>query len=174
MHELTVTAVGRDRPGIVSALTRALLDLGGNVEDCRAALLSGSFAMVLVVAVPDGVSPGDLDLALTPVADDLDLVISTSPAAAPASHEGRARCTISVYGQDRPGIVHATASALAASGVNIVDLSSRLVGDPPIYVLGVEAQMPEGMGADALRVALAHGDLTGLEISVEPESELVL
>ncbi len=174
MHEITVTAVGRDRPGIVSALTRALLDLGGNVEDCRAALLSGSFAMVLAVAVPDGVSPADLDAAVAPVAADLGLAISASPAAAPTSHEGRDRCMISVYGQDRPGIVHSVASALAANDVNILDLSSSLVGDPPIYVLGVEAELPANMDADALRAALSQENLTGLEVSVEPESERIL
>ena len=48
-----MTAVGADRPGIVAALTGALLEIGGNLEDMRAALLRGSFATVLAVALPD-------------------------------------------------------------------------------------------------------------------------
>ena len=42
MRELAVTAVGSDRPGIVAAITGALLRIGGNLEDARAALLRGS------------------------------------------------------------------------------------------------------------------------------------
>ena len=39
MNEVAVTAVGADRPGIVAARTGALLEIGGNLEDMRAALL---------------------------------------------------------------------------------------------------------------------------------------
>ena len=41
VNEIVVTAVGADRPGIVAALTGALLDIGGNLEETRAALLRG-------------------------------------------------------------------------------------------------------------------------------------
>ena len=50
-----ISAVGVDRPGIVAALTDALLTVRGNLSDCRAALLRGSFATVLAVSVPDDV-----------------------------------------------------------------------------------------------------------------------
>ena len=76
-----MTAVGTDRPGIVAALTGALLDIGGNLEDVRAALLRGSFATVLAVAVPDGVGPGEVEAALRPVADELGLGLWVGPAA---------------------------------------------------------------------------------------------
>ena len=53
MPELAVTAIGRDRPGIVASVTGALLDLGGNVEDSQMSILGGHFAVMLLVAVPD-------------------------------------------------------------------------------------------------------------------------
>ena len=52
MPELAVTAIGRDRPGIVASVTGALLDLGGNVEDSQMSILGGHFAVMLLVAVP--------------------------------------------------------------------------------------------------------------------------
>ena len=81
MRELAVTAVGADRPGIVAAITGALLRIGGNLEDVRAALLRGSFATVLAVAVPDDVTAADVAAALRPVGEELGLGIWVGDAA---------------------------------------------------------------------------------------------
>jgi len=176
MNEIAVTAVGADRPGIVAALTRALLELGGNLEDCRAALLRGSFAIALLVSVPDTVDAADVDAALRPVAVELGLGIWTGPAAPAAGPHAKAeRCMVSVYGVDRPGIVHAITAALAAAGANILDLSSRAAGTPAIYILGIEAELPEGLDAHALDVRLrpvatAHQ----VELAVVPVADEVL
>lgn len=174
MSEYTVSIVGEDRPGIVAAVTGALLGAGGNVENCRASILAGSFAMVLAVEVPEWVTDQDIVDVLRTVSTDMGLSLGVrraSPAGAAASGD---RCVVTIYGADRPGIVHGAAEALAGTGVNIVDLSSRLVGDPPIYVLGIEAELPAGMGVAALEQALRCPALTGLDISVQAESERLL
>jgi predicted amino acid-binding ACT domain protein len=67
------------------------------------------------------------------------------------------------------------AVALAGAGANIVDLSSRLVGDPAIYVLGIQVELPPGGDADALRGALAPVAATsGVELAIELEDDEVL
>jgi len=176
MNEIAVTAVGADRPGIVAALTHALLDLGGNLEDCRAALLRGSFAIALLVTVPDDVDALSVDAVLRPVANELGLGLWTGPAAPDATdHETVERCMVSVYGVDRPGIVYAITAGLASAGANILDLSSRAVGSPPIYVLGVEVELPAGIDAPTLQarlgpVAAAHR----VELAVVPVADEVL
>jgi glycine cleavage system transcriptional repressor len=154
VRELAITAVGTDRPGIVAGLTDALLDVGANLQDCRAALLRGSFAIVLAVQIPDDVTDDDVHHALEVPATQLGLRIwvGSTPG---GDHETADGCFISVDGADHPGIVSAVTRALADLGVNILDLSSRSVGDPPVYVLGIEAQLPAGMDVPKLRNALA-------------------
>jgi glycine cleavage system transcriptional repressor len=175
VNEIVVTAVGADRPGIVAAITGALLELGGNLEETRAALLRGSFATVLAVAVPDGVGREEVQAALRPVALELGLGLWGGDAAPRAEAVPLARAVVSVYGADHPGIVHAMAVALAGAGANIVDLSSRLVGDPAIYVLGIQVELPPGGDADALRGALAPVAATsGVELAIELEDDEVL
>jgi glycine cleavage system transcriptional repressor len=170
-----VSAVGPDRPGIVAGLTGALLGLGANLEDCRAALLRGSFAMVLAVAVPDDAGPEQVRAALAPEADRLGLEVWVRESAPPAPAPAGERCVLSIYGADHPGIVHAVSSALAARGVNIVDLSSRIVGDPPLYVLGVEVDLPPGLAPAALEAALRPlASEQRVEVSLEVESDDVL
>ena len=82
---------------------------------------------------------------------------------------------LSVYGADHPGIAHGFARALAERSANIVDLSARLVGDPPIYVLGMEVELPPGLDADGLQAALVpDAEEHEVEMTVEAEEDEVL
>jgi glycine cleavage system transcriptional repressor len=174
MGEYIVSIMGEDRPGIVASVTGALLGAGGNVENCRAAILAGSFAMVLAVQVPDWLTDQDIVDLLAPVSSEMGLSLGVRSAAPSHGGSGQEQCVITIYGADRPGIVHGAARALAGAGVNIVDLSSRLVGNPPIYVLGIEARLPEGMRMGAVEDALRCPELAGLDMSVQSESERLL
>ena len=53
MRRLALTAIGRDRPGIVAAASRVLLAHRANVEDSQMTILRGHFTMMLVVSVPE-------------------------------------------------------------------------------------------------------------------------
>lgn len=175
MNDIVVTAVGADRPGIVAALTEALLDLGGNLADARAALLRGSFAVMLAVSVPDGVGVADVERRLAPVAGRLGLGLQVAPAATGHTAASAHRAVLSVYGADRPGIVHGIARELADRGANVVDLSARLVGDPPIYVLGIEVELPPGTDGAALRAAMAPvAAAHGVELTLDDEGDEIL
>jgi glycine cleavage system transcriptional repressor len=174
MSEVVVTAVGADRPGIVAALTGALLELGGNLEETRAALLRGSFATALAVALPDGVGPPEVEAALRPVAEELGLGLWVGPAAPLSEDPALRRSVLSVYGADHPGIVHGMAVALAERGANIVDLSARLVGDPPLYVLGSEIEHAEGAEGSLRHHLAAVARDHGVEMTLEPEDDEVM
>lgn len=176
MNEIAVTAVGADRPGIVAALTEALLEIGGNLEDCRAALLRGSFAIALLVAVPDDVDAARVRAVLDPVAARMGLGLWTGPASPPVDEEDAGvRCIVSVYGVDHPGIVHAVTSALAAEGANIRDLSARSVGRPSIYTLGIEVDLAPGRDLESVRRALRPvADANRVEVAVTSEGDELL
>jgi predicted amino acid-binding ACT domain protein len=82
---------------------------------------------------------------------------------------------LSVYGADHPGIAHGFARALADRSANIVDLSARLVGDPPIYVLGIEVELPPSLEPGALEAALARvAEEHQVEMTLEAEEDEVL
>src|SRR5215217_6911290 len=65
MPQLALSAIGRDRPGIVAEVTRALLGHSLNITDSQMAVLGGRFTMMLIVTAPEGT---DLDL----VREELD------------------------------------------------------------------------------------------------------
>ena len=178
MGHYAVSAVGADRPGIVAAVTGVFLEHGCNLEDTSMTILRGHFAMMLVVAAPDGLQQGQLEAALAGPAADYELVVAVRAIDddVPASPEGEA-WTVSVYGADRPGIVHRVASLLAGNGVNIVDLSTRVIGDSarPVYAMILEVTLPPDCDADDLRGKLIElaGEL-GVECSLHPSEADIL
>lgn len=157
MAHFAVTAVGADRPGIVAAVTGAFAGHGCNLEDSSMTILRGQFAMMLVVDAPAGVGAGELEAALAGPASGLDLVVTVRPAGEPAAAGPDADSwTVSVYGADHPGIVHGVAALLAGRSVNIVDLSTRVVGTPesPVYTMILEVTLPPGGDPQQLQADL--------------------
>jgi glycine cleavage system transcriptional repressor len=180
VRHFAVSAVGRDRPGIVAAVTEVLLERGLNVEDSQMTILCGHFTMMLVVSAPDDLDEGALRADLDRAGDRLGLesmsladVEEIGPAAQPSpSH------VVTVYGTDHPGIVHAVATALGEREVNITDLNTRLVGEEgeePLYAMMMEVELPAGVPAAELEEALAGvGREQGVEVSVRPLEQDVL
>ena len=54
MPSFALAAIGKDRPGIVAAVSKVLYELGCNVEDSSMTMLRGNFAVMLVLAAPEG------------------------------------------------------------------------------------------------------------------------
>lgn len=174
MHDLTVSAIGEDRPGIVAAVTGVLLEQGCNLADCSMSLLRRQFAMILLVEAPDELSDEGLADALAEPAGRLGLVTSVRRVAhAETSSSGRPH-VVSVYGPDRPGIVHKVASVLAGMGVNVTDLISRLAGDD-LYMVMVEIDLPDESDAAAVEAELqAAAREMGVEITFRPAEPVEL
>jgi glycine cleavage system transcriptional repressor len=166
-----LSAVGRDKPGIVAAVSEILLRHRVNVEDSQMTILRGHFTMMLVVAAPSGLDDealradlGDAGrrlgleaLLLSPI-EPLDSGLDTEPSQ-----------IVTVYGADHPGILHATTAAMAELGADITDLNTRLVGDDrdPIYALLMEVALPTGVEPSALEEALAEvASEQGVDVSV--------
>jgi glycine cleavage system transcriptional repressor len=172
-----VSVFGRDRPGIVAAVTRALADAGCNLEDTSMTILRGHFAMMLVVSGPAGTAAGDLAAVLDPVAGRLDLQVSVRELAGGvgAAAGGGERWAAAVYGADRPGLVARVAEALAAHQVNIVDLQTRVVGEPdPVYAMHFELEVPPGRAAQVEADLRAAATELGVELSFQPDEADVL
>ena len=153
MNEIAITAIGRDRPGVVAGFTEVLLSLGCNLSDCSMSLLRDQFAMILLVEAPDDVSAGRLDAALQEPAERLDLLVTTREIHGGEGPPDAAPFVVSVYGKDRPGIVHAVSEALAGMGINITDLRSHLAGED-LYAMILDVALPPSLDPGDLAARL--------------------
>jgi glycine cleavage system transcriptional repressor len=152
MRELAVAAIGRDQPGIVAAVAKALLGHGANVEDSQMTILRGHFAMTLIVSLEDSADTEDLERELERVRDRLGLEALTVNEVEHLDAGGPDPSHIvSVYGIDHPGIVHAVSATLAEQSVNITDLTTRVFAgedDTPVYAMMIELAIPPDLESD--------------------------
>jgi glycine cleavage system transcriptional repressor len=170
-----VSVVGKDRTGIVAGIAEVLFRLGCNIADSSCTMLAGEFAMILIVSHPRPFSKSKLHDELKPVCDTLgmSLAVRTLLADEVARQETAGEiCMISVYGADQPGIVYRVTRELAAIGINIMDLNTKLIGTPeqPVYVMMLEAAIPDGQSPESVEALL--GDLKK-ELNVEIGVRLV-
>jgi glycine cleavage system transcriptional repressor len=160
-----VNAVGVDRPGVVAAVTGVLVERGCNLEDTQMAVLRGYAAMMLVVRAPEPLAAEMLQSALAAATDPFGFTISVQPIdeVVPedvATDQPTSRWSVSVRGADRPGIVFEVTRLLALTGINIVNLHTRLRGRD--YTLSMDVTAPaetdgEQVAAELDRLAARLG-----------------
>ena len=146
-----VSAIGRDRPGIVAAISGVLLELGGNIDDSQMSILHGHFAVMLIVSVPEEVGREELAARLEAVRAELGLegiavseIDELSPAASrPTSSPSTGPTTRGSSTRSR--------RRWPSSGVNITDLRTRRTGGrgAPVYVMVMEIAVPAEAGGVA-------------------------
>jgi glycine cleavage system transcriptional repressor len=153
MPRFSLHAIGRDRPGIVAAITGPLAAMGANLEDSRMTILQGQFAVMLVVETetPDGWA---LERALEDVAEELNLAVTVRPLPEidPAPPAALA-VTVRLHGSDRAGMVAYMATVCAAQNANIVELIGRVRGEDD-SALEIHLELSDAADLAALTVAL--------------------
>jgi glycine cleavage system transcriptional repressor len=173
-----LTAAGRDRPGLVAAVTKVLFEEGCNLEDSAMTRLQGEFAMLLIFSGP--FRPGRARSRLMALGKKLSLTLDLRPLSARESRAAPAAANgvlITVYGADRAGIVHRITDRLARARVNISDLSThRTESDGTSgYILYLEGEAPRGWTPEKLEADLrrAAADM-GVTVQVKALSAAAL
>ena len=169
MARFSLQALGRDRPGIVAAVSDALALMGWNLEDSSMSILSGQFAIVLILDARDIADGRVIEAALASVVEDLDLFIAVRPVAEdPQAFEAESMVRIEVHGSDHPGIVAAVAAEIAAVHADICELVSRVVGGE--YLMRLRVALPRGVNAAVLRATLdRRADALGVTCDLTEE-----
>src|SRR4030065_172696 len=76
MGHFSVSVLGKDRPGIVAEVSRILYELGCNIEDSTCTILSGQFAMILVVWHEKLQTAAELDASFDEVRRRMGLLVT--------------------------------------------------------------------------------------------------
>jgi glycine cleavage system transcriptional repressor len=153
VHQIWLTAIGRDRPGIVARIAKVLLDHGLNIEDSMMRILGGRFTMMLLLRGTTNEEALYKDLLATGRELGLDYIY-VHPIADTDVRTPKPTHMASLYGADKRGQVAAVAERLAALDVNISGLSTRLEGKSSVQEL--ELTVPEGVDIRAELTEVAH------------------
>ncbi len=156
-----LSAIGRDRPGLVAELARLVYDCDANLEDSRMTILGSDFAVILLCSSSDEDCGDRLAVGAKRLEREHGLTIllrhlESGPRPAVPS-PGTRLYRVEAAGEDRAGIVVGICGILAEHGVNITELTSRSrpgPGGSPHYELALCAEVPEALDARVLREAL--------------------
>jgi len=155
---LVLTAVGPDRPGLVSEISSLVHSAGANLEDSRMAILGGEFALLVLVS-GDEKATAAVAARAEALGAKLGLRLLTKPTTSRQVARDFLPFEIRVTGVDRPGIVQRVTGVLAGRGVNVASLESRLEFAPesgtPMFILEASLQIPSALALEDLRRELS-------------------
>jgi glycine cleavage system transcriptional repressor len=169
--DVVFTLTGPDRIGVVEEVTRAFLELGGNVETSRMARLGGEFAILMLVTFSEE-ARAELDAAFASlVAQGYKVTIGLTGPGAADEHADWLPYQVRVSGADHEGIVHEVAAGLARLGINIESAetctSAAPVSGTPLFTMTAQVAVPPILAATDWVAALsAAGDDANVDIEV--------
>jgi len=154
-----LSAIGRDRPGIVADVAEVIYECGGNVEDSSMSLLRNHFALLLLFSTEREEVNQKLSSGLKRLEWEKNLTVFYSPIsleeAHPKAKEQTDRFKITTSGVDHAGIVSKVCRLLANGGINIVDMETRRVlsaeSGTPLFEMAMDIEVPRSMSEQRLR-----------------------
>lgn len=169
--DIVLTFTGHDRVGIVEAVTKILVQHGGNVQSSRMARLGGEFAMLMLVSLP-GQAFADLEQDFTPLREEGYHILLLRTADTHAEkYKGWLPYEIEVLGADHEGIIHEIASHLAKQGINIETMDTGVTLAPmsgtPLFSMKAIVLAPPQLPFQQWSAALDEiGDRLNVNIEV--------
>jgi len=163
---LMLTMIGKDKPGMVAAVTAALVEHGVSLGEASMIRLGGNFTVMMMVSGAQ--SEDHLRDALKPVLEAQGMCLHVDPIEAHLHEHLVPNIQVTVSGADRVGIVAQVTGALAETGFNILDLESDVAGssDAPVYILQIAGV--SGLAVEQVEQALAPLREQGVSVNVSP------
>ena len=171
-HQLVISAVGKDSPGIVDNLSRRLLDSGCNIVDSRMTVLGGEFAILLLI---DGNwnNIAKLESLIPSLEKRLDMTIISRRTEPRQTRRDLLPYGIEVVSLDQPGIVHNLARFFSSRNINIQEMATTSYSaahtGTPMFSVNITVDIPADMQISALREEfMDFCDQLNLDAVMEP------
>jgi glycine cleavage system transcriptional repressor len=154
-----LSAMGKDRPGIVADVSEVIYECGGNIEDSSMSLLRNHFALLLLFSTEREEVNQKLSSALKRLEWEKKLTVFYSPItfeeAYPKLKEQTNRFKITTSGVDHAGIVFRVCRLLADRGINIIDMETHRVlsaeSGTPLFEMDMDIGIPQSVLEQGLR-----------------------
>jgi glycine cleavage system transcriptional repressor len=168
-----LSAIGRDRPGIVADLAELLYECDCNLEDSRMTILGSEFAVLLLLSGQGPEAARRLSAGCKRLEWEQRLTVFFRPLEDDPTRAGEPAGRVLecvVTGVDKAGIVARIARTIADHRANVEDLHTELRPEPesgtPIYTMRLLMRVAPDVDERALRAQLErdaaalHVDLT--------------
>ena len=173
MEKIAVSVLGTDRPGIVAAVSKILLEHQCNIEDVSQTSLQTEFAGIFITTVPEKVKSENLLSSLQKGLEPFGAYVLLKPiegTGAGFSPSASEPFVVTTVGADRLGLVAGVTEVMARFGVNISNLRAVFRGgdDPSKNTMIYEVDIPDDIDTRSFRQALQDRAVElGLDLSIQ-------
>ncbi|WP_304224636.1 glycine cleavage system protein R [Gracilinema caldarium] len=171
-QQLLLTAVGKDRIGIVDDLSKEILDRSCNIEESRMSLLGGDFAILVLISGPEE--------RLKKLIEDKNLLEDRLQLSLQMRYTSGSQQTsralpyiLESSSLDTPGIVHGVSKLLRKYGINITDLETNTESAPmtgaPLFIIKAQLLIPADVSIMLLKKELEELEMNyNLDLRLSP------
>ena len=173
MKKMVISVLGKDRPGIIAAVTRILFEQDCNIENVSQTILQNEFSGIFIVGVPPSLSATDLHRHLSGGLTPMGLHVYEKPLSPVDAAEVAVESepfVVTTKGPDRKGLVAAITAIMAAYRVNVTNLQAIFKGgdDPNANIMIYEVDIPTDADHQSLRRDLREKARSlALDISIQ-------
>jgi len=169
---LVLTALGADRPGLVSEFSKAIFESGCTIDDSRMIALGGEFALLVQVSGSWN-KVAKLESGLSALEVKLELKLSATRTDLKNNDHSKLPYAIDVVALDHPGIVYQLANFLSARGINIEEMNTNTYSaahtGTPMYSVHIRIWIPASSSISEIREAFIDKcDELNLDAVIEP------
>lgn len=169
--------LGKDRPGIIAAVTKILFQWDCNVENVSQTILQYEFSGIFIASIPNELTPEDLQNYLRDgmSAMNLHVHVKTLKDSGPDAdysglYDANESFVITTRGPDGKGLVATITGILASYDVNVTNLQAVFKGgnDPDKNIMIYEVDVPSRTDQKSLSAKLQeNAEQLGLEIRIQ-------
>jgi len=165
-----ISAVGKDKPGLVHSLTNVLSDLNINIVDADARAVRGHFSMFLVVdLITSKCSYEDMVQSLETVNANFNLGLRTEKYVAGRRKSNKKLMVLTFMGRDRPGLVASISGILSENSINIEKI--KMIARGEYIAMNLTVDTYDFPDTQSLRKVLyKHTEKLGLDISLRDDN----
>lgn len=165
-----ISAVAKDKPGLVHSLTNVLSDLNINIVDVDARAVRGHFSMFLVVdLITSKCSYEDMVQALETVNANFNLGLRTEKYVAGRRKSNKKLMILTFMGRDRPGLVASISGILSENSINIEQI--KMIARGEYIAMDLTIDTCDFPHTQSLRKVLyKHAEKLGLDISLRNDN----
>jgi glycine cleavage system transcriptional repressor len=173
MNKIIISVLGKDRPGILAAVTRVLWEKDFNIEDVSQTILQSEFSGIFIATGPATICASELMADLQKATHCLQLHFHVKNLDIQTNPWTTCDCepfVITTRGPDQKGLVAQVTALLANHNINVTHLQAAFRGgdEPGRNIMIYEVDVPLDVDLVSLRKALiAKGRELNLTISIQ-------
>lgn len=170
-----ITLMAANRVGILAAVTTAMAELSGDLQEVSQTVMQGFFTIIMAAEFPEHRKPevivDHIRDVCRPFGVEVCLKDPTQAAPAQSPDSEIEKYFLTVTGSDTPGIIRQISSRLAEEEIDVTDLYAVRNEVEDSFIMVMELAVPLGIDAIVLqRDVEVIGESIGLSASLQHEA----